>query len=181
MKNSSLRKKMMKGLIVSYVSVLGIVPSLAGAEGYTQMLQYELTFGGKQPVSNFYMALRPNGAINVPQFDSLTPSIRRAPLFSTDPSRVTMLNPLPILYANDKDGGSGQEGEKKPGPAMAIGSLLGLVILIAPIAYEISKTSKSFDKAISESLKDSFGEKCTEEGCFLNIPGVPSLNPNNGS
>jgi len=180
MKDSSLHKKMMKGLLVSYVSVLGIVPGLAGAEGYSQMLQYELTFGGKQPVSNFYMSLRPNGAINVPQFDSQAPSIR-TPLFSTDPSRVTMLNPLPVLYANDEGGGPVQEGEEKPDSVRAIGGLIGFVILIAPIAYGISQASKSFDKAISESLKDSYGEKCTEEGCFLNIPGVPSLNPNNGS
>ncbi|GMR05463.1 MAG: hypothetical protein BMS9Abin25_0038 [Gammaproteobacteria bacterium] len=172
MKDSSLRKKMIKGLIVSYVSVLGVVPSLAGADGSTQMLQFELTFGNKKPVSNFYMSVRPTGMATVDEADTDTQSMIRMPVFSTDRSRVTMLNPLPMFYANE--GGSSTEGDGDRSTAQKTGSVLAGAILVvgsvAAIAWAAAEFSHSFDDICNE-------------GCVgpIDIPDLSILDPNTGS
>jgi hypothetical protein len=175
MRDSRLGKRMKMGLIVSCVSVLGVVPSLASADGNTQMLQFELTFGGKAPVSSFYMSMRPAGVGSALQLDTDTQSMIRIPLFSTDRSRVTMLNPLPILYANGEGSDSSQAGEVEHTAAQKIGK-----VVLGGVVFAVAIGSMAL---AGKEISNAFDFDICSEGCVgpIEIPDLSSIDPNSGN
>lgn len=177
MRNSIVFKPLVKILIVGHLWLFGIAPGAASADNYAQLLQVEITFGGQQPVSNFYISSAAGGAVRTQTFDSDLPSIIRTPVFSTDRSRLTMFNLRPVLYENDTNTDSGQEGDEKPGAFGAIGSILLMGLLLAPAIYSVSKNSTS----LSELDRAGAEAACGDGRCVVeDFPTAPATTPGEG-
>lgn len=144
-------------LSVAYLPV-ALGPVKATADGHVQMIQYELTFGGKQTVSNLYMSMRPAGFQSQKETGML--ATYRMPVISSDPGRMTLFSPLAKLYANDESTNSDDKGYGEPNPDASVGNfagqLLGAALVIVPLALAMSNASSDFDPC--------------SEGCGIEFP-----------
>ena len=143
-------------LILAYLPV-ALGPVKATADDHAQMIQYELTFGGKKTVSNLYMAMRPVVFSSQSETDNL--NTYRMPILSSDPGRTTLFSPLAKLYANDESSNSDDKSYGEPNPDASVGNfaaqLLVAALVIVPIAIGMSNAG-DFDPC--------------GEGCGIELP-----------
>lgn len=146
-------------------------PVKATADDYTQMIQYELTFGGKQSVSNLYMSMKPAGFQS--QNETNTLATYRVPVISSDPGRVTLFSPLAKLYANDESTNSDSKGYEEPNPDASVGNFAGQLLVaalvIVPIAIGMSNAASDIDPC-----KDGCGIELPDPDDIV-IPDPPPL------
>ena len=163
-------------LIISFL--LTIVTLNSGAlyaDDYVHMIQYELLFGNKQPVSNLYMSMQPGG-MERSLSGSGNQAMFRTPLISTDHNKLTLLKPLSVLFASEESANSNENGSDdsaaEPSVGHFVGSLVGVVLVLGPLVY-----------AVSNSVSD-INDIC-DDGCGVevNIPEVeiPELPEQAGS
>jgi hypothetical protein len=137
-------KPVSRKLLVSFLLIL--VTSNSGAlhaDDYVHMIQYELLFGNKQPVSNLYMSMRPVG-MEQSFYGAGNQAMFRTPVISTDPHKLTLLKPLSVLFAMEEsessdDGEFGSDSEKTAGGHA--GAIIGGLLLMAPLLYAISSAA----------------------------------------
>ena len=163
MSRKSYKHAIRKLLACCVPAFLAFVPVKAIADDYVQMIQYELSFGGKQPESNLYMSMRPAGYSS--QFDTDDLSAYRMPVISTNPSKPTLFKPLSMLYATEESASTEGNENQTPDPiasaGQAFGGLVIVALMLAPIAIGISDIAK-FDP-------------CAEGGCEIDIPDISNL------
>ena len=134
-----------------YSNALSLVTLNSGAlyaDDYVQMIQYELSFGGKQSESNFYMSMRSAGYSS--QLDTDGQNIYQIPVMSTDPRKITLLNPLSMLYEAEEPKNAEENKDETPNPIASAGqalarTLVGIVFvaaMLAPIASSVSDIAK---------------------------------------
>lgn len=138
-------KPVSRKLLVSFLLIL--VTSNSGAlhaDDYVHMIQYELLFGNKQPVSNLYMSMRPGG-VEQSLFGAGNQAVFRTPIISTDPHKFTLLRPLSVLFATeesesseDAETDSGTSDKNAGGHA---GAIIGGLLMMAPLIYAISSAA----------------------------------------
>jgi len=137
-------KPVSRKLLVSFLLIL--VTSNSGAlhaDDYVHMIQYELLFGNKQPVSNLYMSMRPVG-MEQSFYGAGNQAMFRTPVISTNPHKFTLLRPLSVLFAteesessDDAETDSGTSDKTAGGHA---GAIIGGLLLMAPLIYAISSS-----------------------------------------
>jgi preprotein translocase subunit Sec61beta len=128
-------------LIISFLLTLVTLNSGAlYADDYVQMIQFEMSFGGKQSESNLYMSMRSVGYSS--QFDTKGQDTFRIPLISTDPRKISLLQPLSMLYAEEEPNNAEENIDETPNPVAAVGQAIGgvvlLAVMLAPVAVAIS-------------------------------------------
>lgn len=143
--NLMLSMHISRKLIISFLLALVTLNSGAlYADDYVQMIQYELSFGGKQSESNFYMSVRSVGYSS--QLDTDGQNKYRIPVMSTDPRKITLLKPLSMLYAAEEPNNAEENKDETPNPRASAGqALAGIVIIaamLAPIAIGLSDIAK---------------------------------------
>lgn len=159
-------KKLLVSCLLTFITS---TPGALQADDYTQMIQYELQFGNKRPVSNLYMSMRPAGVETAMQFGSGTQPVFRTPVFSTDPHRMTLLRPLSVLFAVEESDTSTDVDSDESAPDKTVGehvrtvvggALFAGIFIFAPL-IAASNDSGNFDPC--------------EDGCDidLDIPEVP--------
>ena len=163
MRRKSFKHISSKLLACCLPALLAFIPVKAIADDYVQMIQYELSFGGKQSESNFYMSMRPAGYSS--QFDTVGQNAYRIPVISTNPSKTTLFKPLSMLYATEESSSAEGNENETPNPTASAGQTFGglviLALMLAPIAIGISDVAK-FDP-------------CAEGGCETDIPDNSNL------
>jgi hypothetical protein len=149
-------------LSLIYLPVI-LGPVKATADDHTQMIQFELTFGGKQAVSNLYMSMKPSGFRSQNATDML--ATYRMPVISSDPGRMTLFSPLLKLYANDESTNSESKGYEEPNPDASVGNFAGQLLVaalvIVPIAIGISNTASDLDPC--------------RDGCDIELPDLDEI------
>lgn len=114
------------------------------ADDYVQMIQYELSFGGKQSESDFYMSMRSAGYSS--QLDTDDQNTFRIPVISTEPRKITLFKSLSMLYAAEEPNSAEENKDETPNPIASAGqALAGIVIvaaMLAPIAIGLSDIAK---------------------------------------
>jgi len=121
---------------------IGVTP-VAHCDDLASVWQYELTMGGKRPVSTFYFSYQ-SQQFNTSLFDTHTGSKLRMPLYSTDPQVRTSFTQISKLM---------RATEEKNTATSIVQGLVGITLLVAlPIA--------ALDKATSGDLE------FTCLGCF---------------
>lgn len=143
-------------LSLTYLPVI-LGPVKATADDHAQMIQFELTMGGKQSVSNLYMSMKPSGFRSQDEADML--ATYRMPVISSDPGRVTLFSPLQKLYANDESTNSDSKGYEEPNPDASVGNFAGQLLVAALVIVPI---------AIGMSNAGDF-DPCGE-GCGIELP-----------
>ena len=88
-------------LLLGTAAVASCLPLVARSDDYVHMLQYQLEFGNGQPVGNVYMSMQSHRADSALHYDWNAPPPIRSTLYSTDPGKVTMLNPWPGLSLDE--------------------------------------------------------------------------------
>jgi|GEM_PF-4210620 len=130
-------KPVSRKLLVSFLLALVTLNSGAlHADDYVHMIQYELLFGNKQPVSNLYMSMRPAG-MEQSLFGAGNQAVFRTPVISTDPHKFTLLRPLSVLFATE-------ESDSDTSDITADGhayKIIGALVLLAPMIYAISSSA----------------------------------------
>lgn len=130
-------KPVSRKLLVSFLLTLVTLNSGAlHADDYVHMIQYELLFGNKQPVSNLYMSMRPAG-MEQSLFGAGNQAVFRTPVISTDPHKFTLLRPLSVLFATE-------ESDSDTSDITAGGhayNIIGALVLMAPMIYAISSSA----------------------------------------
>ena len=92
-------KKISRKLLVFFILTLSTSnPGVLHADDYVHMIQYELLFGNKQPVSNLYMSMQ-HGGMKQSLFGAGNQAVFRTPVISTDPRKLTLLKPVSVLFA----------------------------------------------------------------------------------
>ena len=137
-------KPVSRKLLVSFLLTLVTLNSGAlHADDYVHMIQYELLFGNKQPVSNLYMSMRPAG-MEQSLFGAGNQAVFRTPVISTDPHKFTLLRPLSVLFAtegselsDDVETDSDTSAKTAGGHA---GAIIGSLLVLAPLIYAISSS-----------------------------------------
>lgn len=131
--------------------LLTLATSFSGAlhaDDYVHMIQYELLFGNKQPVSNLYMTMQPGG-MQQSMYGSESQTIFRTPVISTDPHKLTLLRPLSVLFAAEESANSNENGtdDSAPEPSVGhfVGSLIGVVLVLGPMVYAVSNSISDMD------------------------------------
>ena len=154
----------LKLLISFLLTLVALNPGFLYAEDYVHMIQYELLFGNKQPVSNLYMSMQPGG-MEQSLFESGNQAAFRTPVISTDPDKLTLLKPLSVLFASEESANSNENGsdDSAPEPSVGhfVGSLVGVVLVLGPLVYAASN-------AVSD-INDICDDGC---GVDVNIPEV---------
>ena len=98
--NLKLSMRVSRKLIISFLLTLFTLNSgTLYADDYVHMIQYELLFGNKQPVSNLYMSMQPGG-MERSLSGSGNQAMFRTPVISTDHNKLTLLKPC-LLYPSD--------------------------------------------------------------------------------
>ena len=144
--NLKLSMRVSRKLIISFLLTLFTLNSgTLYADDYVHMIQYELLFGKKQPVSNLYMTMQPGGMEQSLHGGSNQP-LFRTPVISTDPHKLTLLKPLSILFETEDTGTSTDTGtpEKSTGEQMvnaATGAVM-VVLLLGGIVYTLAEPFK---------------------------------------
>ena len=127
-------------LSVAYLPAVALGQVKATADDHAQMIQYELTFAGKQTVSNLYMSMRPAGLSSQSETDGL--NTFQMPVISSDPHKTTLLSPLTKLYTNDKAESSDGLDSDTLNPVAGVGAavimLAGVAVLLLPYALAVS-------------------------------------------
>ena len=130
-------KPVSRKLLVSFLLTLVTLNSGAlHADDYVHMIQYELLFGNKQPVSNLYMSMRPAG-MEQSLFGAGNQAVFRTPVISTDPHKFTLLRPLSVLFATEESD-SDTSDITTGGHAF---NIIGALVLMAPMIYAISSSA----------------------------------------
>ena len=130
-------KPVSRKLLVSFLLTLVTLNSGAlHADDYVHMIQYELLFGNKQPVSNLYMSMRPAG-MEQSLFGAGNQAVFRTPVISTDPHKFTLLRPLSVLFATEESD-SDTSDITTGGHAY---NIIGALVLMAPMIYAISSSA----------------------------------------
>ena len=150
----------LKLLISFLLTLVALNPGFLYADDYVHMIQYELLFGNKQPVSNLYMSMQPGG-MEHSLYDGNNQLVFRTPVISTDPHKLTLLKPLSILFeTEDPDASTDSSApDTSTGEQMAnaaTGAVMGLLLLggiVYAIAKPIKETSDSFDNIEIDTLK----------------------------
>ncbi|MDX2487798.1 MAG: hypothetical protein QNL03_09935 [Gammaproteobacteria bacterium] len=131
--------------------LLTLATSFSGAlhaDDYVHMIQYELLFGNKQPVSNLYMTMQAGG-MERSLYATDSQSMIRTPVISTDPHKLTLLRPLSVLFAADEPANSNENGSDDSAPEPSVGhffgSLLGVVLILGPMVYAVSQSVSDLD------------------------------------
>lgn len=155
----SVMKRSVRYLLISLIYLPVILgPVKANADDHARMIQYELTFGGKQTVSNLYVSMRTAGFQSQYETGALAPY--RMPVISSDPGKMTLFSPLARLYANNDSTISDEKGYEEPNPDASVGNfagqLLGAALVIVPLAIAMSNTASDFDPC--------------KEGCGIELP-----------
>ncbi len=165
-------------LLVSILLALATsIPGALQADDYTHMIQYELRFGNKQPVSSLYLSMQPAGVGHAMQFDTGSKTMFRAPVISTDPHKITLLRPLSVLFAAEESDTSTDVGSDESTPdktagehvKTAAGGILGLVLVFGPLIYAISSAASDIsdigdiDLDIPEGIEVDIPEPPPEE------------------
>ncbi len=130
-------KSSSRKLLVSFLLTLVTLNSGAlHADDYAHMIQYQLLFGNKQPVSNLYMSMRPAG-MEQSLFGAGNQAVFRTPVISTDPHKFTLLRPLSVLFATEE---SDSDASDIPAGQHAF-NIIGALVLMAPMIYAISSAA----------------------------------------
>jgi len=131
--------------------LLTLATSFSGvlhADDYVHMIQYELLFGNKQPVSNLYMTMQTRGMEQSLYAVDSQPMIR-TPVISTDPHKLTFLRPLSVLFAAEEPANSNESGSDDSAPEPSVGhffgSLIGVVLVLGPMVYAVSNSVSDLD------------------------------------
>ena len=131
--------------------LLMLTTSFSGAlqaDDYVHMIQYELLFGSKQPVSNLYMTMQPGG-MEQSLYAAHSQSMIRTPVISTDPHKLTLLRPLSVLFAAEEPANSNENGSDDSAPEPSVGhffgSLIGVVLILGPMVYAVSNSISDLD------------------------------------
>ena len=145
-------------------------PVKATADDHAQMIQYELTFAGKQTVSNLYMSMRPAGLSSQSETDGL--NTFQMPVISSDPHKTTLLSPLTKLYTNDKAESSDGLDSDTLNPVAGVGAavimLAGVAVLLLPYALAVSDATSDIGDI----------DPCRDGGCDIDLPDpseVPTI------
>ena len=127
MRRKSFKHISSKLLACCLPALLAFIPVKAIADDYVQMIQYELSFGGKQSESNFYMSMRSAGYSS--QLDTDDQNTFRIPVISTDPRKITLFKPLSMLYEAEEPNSAEENKDETPNPIASAGqALAGIVI-----------------------------------------------------
>ena len=144
--NLKLTMRVSRKLIISFLLTLFTLNSgTLYADDYVHMIQYELLFGKKQPVSNLYMTMQTGGMEQSLHGVSNQP-LFRTPVISTDPHKLTLLKPISILFETEDPGASTDTGtpDKSTGEQMvnaATGAVM-VVLLLGGIVYTLAEPFK---------------------------------------
>ena len=129
-------KPVSRKLLVSFLLTLVTLNSGAlHADDYVHMIQYELLFGNKHPVSNLYLSMRPAG-MEQSLFGAGNQAVFRTPVISTDPHKFTLLRPLSVLFVTEESD-SDTSDITTGGHAF---NIIGALVLMAPMIYAISSS-----------------------------------------
>ena len=136
-------------LIISVL--LTLVTMISGAlyaDDYVHMIQYELLFGNKQPVSNLYMSMQPSG-MEQSLYGGSNQSVFRTPVISTDPHKLTLLKPISILFETEDPDASTDTNVPHTTPGEQVANFFVGALLLGGIVYALAKpikeSSDSFD------------------------------------
>lgn len=148
--------------------IFSYLPGAARADEYRHLIQYELSFGSRHPVTNLYLSMQEGGTSNARQLVTDDAPVLKSALFSTDPHKLTMLNPLPWLHADAEAGvGNGEDGAGS-GFGQALAGLAGVILVFGPVAYGVVQEANKFGDEICKNLED----------CGISLPEMPpNLNP----
>ena len=133
-------------LLFSFLlTLVAMNPACLYADDYIHMVQYELLFGNKQPVSNLYMTMQPGG-IEQSLYGGSNQPLFRTPVISTDPHKLTLLKPLSILFETEDtdtstDTGSPEESTGEQMVNAATGAVM-VVLLLGGIVYSLAEPFK---------------------------------------
>ncbi len=137
------------------VVMLGVTTP-SSADGQMYLYQYELAYGGKQPVSSFYLSWRPRGMSGDFGFGDEKTAFRM-PLYSSDPTSRTMIAQLSMLM-NDSEDEDVSLGE-------SLGQAVGAVAALAYFAIPVVAIAKAMTKDIEIPVGP------------INIPEIPDTPP----
>ena len=162
-----------KLLVIFLLTLATSSPGVLHADDYVHMIQYELLFGNKQPVSNLYMSMQPGG-MEQSLYGSGNQAVFRTPIISTDPHKFTLLRPLSVLFATEEsessnDAGTDSGTSDKTAGAHA-GAIIGGLLLVAPLIYAISSSYNDvsdvgdIDLDLGEGHEIDIPESPPEEG-----------------
>jgi hypothetical protein len=156
-------------LSLVYLPVI-LGPMKATADDHAQMIQFELTFGGKQSVSNLYISMTPS--VFSSQYETDGVNTIQVPVISSDTQKTTLLRPLTKLYANDEtessDGVTSEELNPVAGVGAAVIMLAGVAVLLLPFALAGSDAARSLDDF----------DPCRDGACNIDLPDpsdVPTI------
>jgi len=133
-----------KLLVIFLLTLVTSNPGALHADDYVHMIQYELLFGNKQPVSNLYMSMQ-SGGKEQSFYGAGNQAVFRTPIFSTDPHKFTLLKPLSVLFATEEsessdDAETDSDASDKTASAHA-GAIIGGLLMMAPLIYAISSAA----------------------------------------
>lgn len=156
-------------LFVSVLLTLATLgPGAVHADDYIHTIQYELQFGNRTPVSNIYMSMQPDGAGQALSLNENAAPVMRTPIYSTNPYRLTLLNPVIISRAVEENGEStdaeSDNSATDPSVGEFVGGVFGIVLIFGPIVY-----------GIAEGIKDISEIDPCRDGCGIEIPEFPDL------
>jgi hypothetical protein len=133
-------RKLFISLLLTLVT---LNPGALHADDYVHMIQYELLFGNKPPVSNLYISMH-SGGMEQSLYGAGNQTVFRTPVVSTDPHKFTLLKPLSVLFASEESANDNENGsdDSAPEPSVghAFGSLVGLVLILGPLVYAASSS-----------------------------------------
>lgn len=135
---------------------------------YAHVLTYERTLGGARPQSSLYLSMQ-SGATDSINANGLAaaPAIT-TPLYSSDKRRITLLNPLPVMYAAEGQGSEQGEEDEEVSVGKALGSALATLLVIGPYIYSAAQTIKDIGDL----------DICEDGGC-ADLDGLKELELDN--
>jgi len=132
-----------KLLVIFLLTLATSCPGVLHADEYVHMIQYQLLFGNKQPVSNLYMSMQP-GRMEQSLYGAGSQAVFRTPIASTDPHKFTLLRPLSVLFAMEESESSNNaeadSGTSDKTAGAHAGAIIASLLFLAPLVYAISSS-----------------------------------------